>query len=288
MGDPARLTAAADAVLGRAGGRFWAGYRVGGPPAASASRLRGQISFVGLADQVVPETVMRFLAGQPEAVREVDAPRLDPGPPGSTAASACTRPGARSPCTCAPARCPHRAAASRIHQEYAQLRGRVVDADAEHAADPAPIRLGDPGALPRRIVIVGVVRDDPRDQRLEAGVVATYSRGRSRRAPAPPSPGRPAGRRPDDQLIPACGSFTAVLGPPIGALRFGCASQAKSACTGRRIASRLKLRAVCDRPRTSRRRVDVDLFCGGVASGGQQPARTGGKVSIVQAKLAKQ
>jgi hypothetical protein len=30
IGDPARLTAAADAVLGRAGGRFWSGYRVAG------------------------------------------------------------------------------------------------------------------------------------------------------------------------------------------------------------------------------------------------------------------
>jgi hypothetical protein len=30
MGDPVRLTAAADKVLGRAGGRFWAGYRVAG------------------------------------------------------------------------------------------------------------------------------------------------------------------------------------------------------------------------------------------------------------------
>ncbi len=30
IGEPARLTAAADEVLGRAGGRCWAGYRVSG------------------------------------------------------------------------------------------------------------------------------------------------------------------------------------------------------------------------------------------------------------------
>ncbi len=36
MGSPERLTAAADQVLGRAGGRLWAGYRVSAPPAGAS------------------------------------------------------------------------------------------------------------------------------------------------------------------------------------------------------------------------------------------------------------
>src|SRR5215472_13725398 len=64
------------------------------------------------------------------------------------------------------------AARGRIDQQDPELRGGLIDRNAEHAPGPSAVNLRDPPRLPSTVRVRGEVGYDPRDQRLEARVPA--------------------------------------------------------------------------------------------------------------------
>src|SRR5262249_17355588 len=140
--------------------------------AVAAPGSPGKAELIYLADQVRAETVMRLLPFQGEPTGQVDLPRgrqrmvgpqphpLVPRLPGEPQALI-YQPGPQS-----------FSPRSRVDQEDAQLRRALVGRYQQDASDPLPVLLGDPSRLPAVIVAAGVVGDNPRHQRLEAGVPA--------------------------------------------------------------------------------------------------------------------
>src|SRR5215210_1313070 len=62
-----------------------------------------------------------------------------------------------------------------LHEEEPELRNLLALANDEDATDVPPARLGDPTALPGRVVPFDKVGHDPRNERLEAFVPAVLS-----------------------------------------------------------------------------------------------------------------
>jgi hypothetical protein len=62
------------------------------------------------------------------------------------------------------------AASGRIYQQDPQLRGGCIGCHTEHTAHPAAIELRDPRRFASRVVLAGVVRHNPRNERLETRI----------------------------------------------------------------------------------------------------------------------
>ena len=63
-------------------------------------------------------------------------------------------------------------ARARFDEQQPELRDGVALPDAEDRADPLAVELGDPAALALRVEVLDELRDDRRDERLEALVPA--------------------------------------------------------------------------------------------------------------------
>src|SRR5258708_4620172 len=141
-----------------------------------AARARPQVGLIHLAHQIDTEAVVRLLVDQPEPPGQVDAarggermvgPQLHPRVTGQAGevhalvhepSAQMAPPGRRGP------------------PEGPELSPGLVSGNADHAPDPAAVRLGDPGGLPGRVAPGRVVGDDPRDERLEGGIPAELGR----------------------------------------------------------------------------------------------------------------
>src|SRR5260221_7186851 len=141
-----------------------------------AARARPQVGLIHLAHQIDTEAVVGLLVDQPEPPGQVDAarggermvgPQLQPRVTGQAGEvhALVDEPSAEM----APA-------GRRVHQEDPELSRGLVGGNAEHAPDPAAVRLGDPGGLPGWVAAGRVVGDDPRDDRLEGGIPAELGR----------------------------------------------------------------------------------------------------------------
>jgi hypothetical protein len=150
----------------------WLGVPGGGRLVIGGVGGAEQVEFVDLSDEIGSEAVVRFFLDESEAALQVDVARCGEWvirPQAHTVV-----PGLASELKRAVEESATETVTSAVgmDEQDPQLRCRVMVGvgDAEDGANPLAIDLSDPGCLSLRVVVGGVVGNDPCDQGLEAGV----------------------------------------------------------------------------------------------------------------------